>query len=345
MKHVLPRGILALSAFAALGAGPANETPFTPESCIGVIELMADARYPESGKVIADIAARVLREGAPARVLDRGEMADFLRLRQVGLNAEHRPEEVAAIGALTGRDRILDGMVIDYASGDAGVSAVEIELRVIDSTSQAIVWQRVGRGVAKGLFSHGRAPAAALAEEAIRDALAGAPFVPAASAPPCSRPTGAPLVTGPAAPSLVVKAPLSAIEAPVRVEYTGGEKETFDINDVRKLHFNSGSFAVGPGMRELVEEMALILRDNRDLALVVEGHSDSDPGSSPASNFTVSLRRAELIYRTLLQDFAIDPARVYLKALGDTKPVAPNDSPLNKTLNRRVELKFVARSS
>jgi outer membrane protein OmpA-like peptidoglycan-associated protein len=39
----------------------------------------------------------------------------------------------------------------------------------------------------------------------------------------------------------------------------------------------------------------------------------------------------------LVKTFSIDASRLESDGLGETMPVAPNDTPVNKALNRRVE--------
>jgi len=39
----------------------------------------------------------------------------------------------------------------------------------------------------------------------------------------------------------------------------------------------------------------------------------------------------------LVKTFGIDASRIESDGLGETKPIAPNDTPANKALNRRVE--------
>lgn len=332
---------------ALLFAAAPVKAPLPHPGCVTVVEFLPDPGAPESGKVVADVAARVMRERSRDRVFDRSELADFLRVRQLTIPPEHDPDEVAAVAAMTGSTHALDGIVTDFGTAESGVMAVEAEVRLVEVKSRAVVWQGVGRGVGKGLFSFGRAPLAAMAEEAVRNALEGMAFTGELPSESCGSASALKMLTSPGTTSLVVRAPPNTRLAPaVVVEYVGkaGGRETFDVSEIRKLHFNSGSFDVVPGMKDLVEELAIILESSREVALVIEGHSDSDPGSTTDGNFSLSVRRAQAVYTALVRDYKVDPARVYLKALGDTMPVAPNDSKLNKTRNRRVEFKFVTRA-
>ncbi|PLX43880.1 MAG: outer membrane beta-barrel domain-containing protein [Deltaproteobacteria bacterium] len=68
---------------------------------------------------------------------------------------------------------------------------------------------------------------------------------------------------------------------------------------------------------------------------VIEGHTDS-VGSSE-SNQALSQRRAEAVREYLIKNFDIAPSRVTAKGYGEEKPVATNDTPEGRQMNRRIE--------
>lgn len=86
---------------------------------------------------------------------------------------------------------------------------------------------------------------------------------------------------------------------------------------------------------EQLEHVATLLRDNPDLALEVQGHTD-DQGSD-GYNLELSQWRAETV-RSFLLLFAVEKGRLTAKGYGETKPVAPNDNDENRAKNRRAEL-------
>ncbi|MBU07547.1 MAG: hypothetical protein CME13_06210 [Gemmatimonadetes bacterium] len=71
--------------------------------------------------------------------------------------------------------------------------------------------------------------------------------------------------------------------------------------------------------------------------LIIEGHTDSD-GETDA-NQELSMARAEAVRQYLIDryDF-ISPAMVEARGYGEVRPAVPNNSPENKTLNRRIEV-------
>jgi len=81
--------------------------------------------------------------------------------------------------------------------------------------------------------------------------------------------------------------------------------------------------------------IADVLNENPDVHVKIIGYTDSD--GADAANLDLSKRRGASVKNELIKSFNIDASRLESDGLGETKPVAPNDSPVNKALNRRVE--------
>ena len=60
-------------------------------------------------------------------------------------------------------------------------------------------------------------------------------------------------------------------------------------------------------------------------------------GAAPA-NQTPSEKRAVAVRQYLIDTYQVDGARLEAVGLGQTKPVAPNETPEGRQNNRRVEL-------
>ena len=78
--------------------------------------------------------------------------------------------------------------------------------------------------------------------------------------------------------------------------------------------------------------LTLAARDKKR-HLLVEGFTDSD--GDAAFNQQLSEARAQSVATWLIGQ-GIDPARISAVGHGADQPVAPNDTPENKALNRRV---------
>ena len=84
-----------------------------------------------------------------------------------------------------------------------------------------------------------------------------------------------------------------------------------------------------------LKEISKILTENPGVRVKIVGHTDSD-GADPA-NLDLSKRRGASVKDTMVKDFGIDASRIESDGMGETQPVAANDTPVNKALNRRVE--------
>jgi chemotaxis protein MotB len=75
--------------------------------------------------------------------------------------------------------------------------------------------------------------------------------------------------------------------------------------------------------------------------VLIEGHTDNEPlkpGSRYASNWELSLARAMSVVNYLIQYEGISPERLGVAAFGEYHPRFPNDSPLHRAANRRIEI-------
>ena len=108
-----------------------------------------------------------------------------------------------------------------------------------------------------------------------------------------------------------------------------------------QLLFKSGSTKVDPKGQEALKKLAAVLQEQKDVNVVVEGHTDNvpmRPGTAGiADNWDLSALRATEIAR-LLTGSGVTPERVTASGRGQYVPVAANDSPANKALNRRTEI-------
>lgn len=100
--------------------------------------------------------------------------------------------------------------------------------------------------------------------------------------------------------------------------------------------FDVDSDVVLPGLYNELDRIAQILIKYPQTTIVVEGHTDST--GSDAYNQGLSERRALSVQR-LLVDRGVAPARISTVGYGETRPVATNDTPEGRQMNRRVEIR------
>ncbi len=103
----------------------------------------------------------------------------------------------------------------------------------------------------------------------------------------------------------------------------------------QELLFAVGSDVIDAKGREAIITLAEVLKQNPDVAINVEGHTDSD--GSADRNWDLSVSRATAVVKILTRS-GVDPKRITASGRALYDPVAPNDSPANKALNRRTEI-------
>jgi outer membrane protein OmpA-like peptidoglycan-associated protein len=101
------------------------------------------------------------------------------------------------------------------------------------------------------------------------------------------------------------------------------------------IYFDVNKDVVKPESYGTLKEIATILNEVPDVKVKIFGHTDSD--GDDAKNMDLSKRRAASVKAELVKSFGVKGDRLETDGLGETKPVAPNDTPANKAQNRRVE--------
>jgi len=107
------------------------------------------------------------------------------------------------------------------------------------------------------------------------------------------------------------------------------------IVNMSDVLFDTGKYTLRAGAREKLARVAGILVGHPGLQLQVEGYTDSV--GSDASNQQLSEHRAASV-RDYLTAAGIPANSVTAKGLGETLPVATNDTAAGRQQNRRVEL-------
>jgi outer membrane protein OmpA-like peptidoglycan-associated protein len=99
--------------------------------------------------------------------------------------------------------------------------------------------------------------------------------------------------------------------------------------------FDTGKYSLRPVAREKLAKVAGIVSGHPGLRLAVEGHTDNVGGEG--MNQRLSERRGAAV-RDYLTNSGMQPDSVTTIGLGETQPVASNDSAQGRQQNRRVEL-------
>jgi chemotaxis protein MotB len=108
--------------------------------------------------------------------------------------------------------------------------------------------------------------------------------------------------------------------------------------------FPSGGFQLSPaGQAELANNIVPKLKGLQNAKIVVYGYTDNVPVGPELQrqgipdNLVLSTRRAATVANFLVSQ-GINPNIVSAKGVGDTRPVASNDTPQGRAQNRRMEI-------
>lgn len=101
------------------------------------------------------------------------------------------------------------------------------------------------------------------------------------------------------------------------------------------IYFDVNKDVVKPESYGTLKEIAQVLKDNPDVKVKIVGHTDSD--GDDALNLDLSRRRGAAVKSELVKSFGIHASRLESDGMGEKQPVAKNDTPADKALNRRVE--------
>jgi outer membrane protein OmpA-like peptidoglycan-associated protein len=85
----------------------------------------------------------------------------------------------------------------------------------------------------------------------------------------------------------------------------------------------------------MVQRLALVLQQNPKRVVLVEGFTDST--GSTQHNQELSERRS-MVVRDALLELGVARTQIAVRGYGEAYPVAPNDTAMNRQLNRRVEI-------
>ena len=107
---------------------------------------------------------------------------------------------------------------------------------------------------------------------------------------------------------------------------------------LRGVNFDFDRAEIRPASRPILDQAASRLRQCGSERLRVEGHTDSI--GADAYNQDLSQRRARAV-RDYLVSRGVNGGRISAAGLGEAKPIASNDTPEGRFLNRRVEVRFL----
>jgi len=119
-------------------------------------------------------------------------------------------------------------------------------------------------------------------------------------------------------------------------------KMTVKLKD--KVLFASGSASLNKDGKKALDAVADAFKDLRDRNVIVAGYTDNVPVGKQGAfqdNWDLSTARAVAVVR-YLESKGVASTMLGAVGFSQFRPVAPNDTPANKSLNRRIEIALTA---
>jgi outer membrane protein OmpA-like peptidoglycan-associated protein len=107
------------------------------------------------------------------------------------------------------------------------------------------------------------------------------------------------------------------------------------LNIPNDISFATGSAALKPELREVLQQFAKGLSENPGTLVKVIGHTDNV--GTDATNQHLSVERADTV-RDFLDDRGVAKGRIETAGRGEREPMASNDTVEGRAKNRRVEI-------
>src|SRR5690625_3562665 len=109
-----------------------------------------------------------------------------------------------------------------------------------------------------------------------------------------------------------------------------------------KLLFATGSWSVNANGRQAVQELGKVLADNKEIAVLIEGHTDNVPfrsqGQGVDNNWDLSTKRATAIINILTENAGIPKENLTAAGRSEYAPIATNSTVDGRAKNRRIEV-------
>ena len=217
----------------------------------------------------------------------------------------------------------------------------EVRSEVTDRINSSDVAATVVRGDGQGINIRAVAPIEertylhALAKSTQCDTWAGQLTCPTTVSVLLSEPQSTAVAAAPATSPLVVGTVTpAAAERPAPDQGPSCNDQFNEILSTSKVRFATGSATIDRGNEDLLQRLAQTARSCSG-SLIVVGHTDSRGAAD--TNQALSLARAQAVGDALVQ-LGIETNRVSAKGVGESNPIAENETPEGRAKNRRIAI-------
>ncbi len=104
--------------------------------------------------------------------------------------------------------------------------------------------------------------------------------------------------------------------------------------------FKTASSNINSSADKVLGKIAGILNDQKELDILVEGHTDNVPmaGECVTDNWDLSTRRATAVVKLLQSKYKVDPSRMTAGGRSEYQPKSSNSNATGRASNRRTEI-------
>ncbi|MGM0444329.1 MAG: OmpA family protein [Fibrobacterota bacterium] len=124
----------------------------------------------------------------------------------------------------------------------------------------------------------------------------------------------------------------------VRITQEAEQILTYNVITLPSVNFKAGSAELTAGSSRMLNEVAAVLKEHPDIRMEIRGYTDIT--GKKELNQRLSKERALAVGMYLVRQ-GIEKKRLRPVGMGEADPIADNDSPMGRVLNRRVELKRI----
>ena len=174
------------------------------------------------------------------------------------------------------------------------------------------------------------------------------PAPPAAVQPVPAEPVAPPAAPVAPPPTRIAEPPAPSPEPPLAAVQKQLQEAGLDVRREPRgvvvslpqaVLFVSGEDRVTPDARPIVEKIAATIRDLPNHVTLV-GYADNLPISNRRfhNNWELAAERGLRLLELLTREYGIPESRLSVSSEGANRPISPNDTPLGRANNRRVEI-------
>ncbi|RMG26360.1 MAG: OmpA family protein [Bacteroidetes bacterium] len=118
-----------------------------------------------------------------------------------------------------------------------------------------------------------------------------------------------------------------------------GPCSQYAMDQLPPVHFQLNSDQLNEEAKAALDQVAGMMKSCPSIRLVVRGHADAS--GTDERNLILSVMRAYRVKYYLVYEHGLSQMRINSGGLGENQPVASNDTPEGRELNRRVDFQLV----